>query len=597
MANRTGIELLPHACRIVEVASRARLFGGRSSGAPRVQVFREILYSATDPDALTSELRQALKGLGRRASVAVWGLRSSHQAMLLPPAAPADLEAVARREARTAPGGLPVPPLADVVVAGPMRDGRRQTGYVAVAADELRARIQPLVEAGVKVESVTTPALAHASLVRTRRALLPDAVVAVLSVNALATAITVVHGSVVLFARELPWGSETDRVGDDQEGAGRVLFAARVAAELRRSLVYLRQSQKVDASRVLVCGDLPDLRSLTAPLMNELSLDVETFDVGEDLDLSKLPEPSDSFRSRLGAWRTALALVADPAALPGLSGQETRKAAAPSALARRAAGAAVAGVLITAAGWGLLSYLSAGLTARQERLRRTIGVLEPELRRQDDERHRAAVAAAREAALAAFASQGPRLARLMEAFSLAAPADLALSSIRAEPGVACWRLAVEGQAEGSDASAAHATFNTFLKALEASPLVGRPASPPSLRARTSDAADIVGEAPAEGPPAEAARPPQPIETPRPGATGPAYIEVARDGRLYRIPLRRQTGSLEASRNAEEARRLREAALARQAAASRLPSGADAGGVPGRHPVSVVEFTLRYEVPK
>ena len=596
MASRTGIELLPHACRIVEVASRARLFGGSSPEAPRVRAFREIPYSAADPDALSADLRQGLKGLKRRASVAVWGLRCSHQVLLLPPAAPVDLEAVARREARTTPGSLPAPPLADAVVAGALRNGRRQTGYVAVSAEDLRARLQPLIDAGVKVESVATPAVAHASLVRQRRALLPDAVIAVLSVNAQATAITVVQGNIVLFARELPWGDQTGRLGDEQDGAGRAAFASRVAAELRRSLVYLRQSQKVDVSRVLVCGDLPDLRSLTGPLVDELALDVETLDVGEDLDLSKLPEPSDSLRSRLGAWRTALALAADTAPPAGLRGQDASPGPAPSALVPRVAAAAVAGVLITAAAWGVLGYLSANVTARLERLRRTVGVLEPELRRRDEERRRAAVADAREAAMGAFASQGPRLARVMEAFSLAAPADLALSAIRVEPGVASWRLVVEGQAEGADAGAAHATFSHFLKALEASPLIGRTAAPPSLRARTSDPADTSDPAPAETPPAEAARPVQAIGTARPAAAGPAYIEVARDGRLYRIPMRRQSGTLETTRKAEEARRLQEAALVSEAAMP-TPPGMTRAGTPGRQPASVVEFTLRYEVPK
>jgi hypothetical protein len=492
MANRTGIELLPHACRVVEAASPARPFSGGAPDSPRVRAFREIPYSPADPGALIAELREALKGLERHASVAVWGLRSTHQALLLPPAAPADLEIIARREARTAPGGLPAAPLADEVVAGALRDSRRQTGYAAVSAEELRVRLQPLIEAGVNVDSACTPAMAHASLVGQRKTLLPDAVVAVLSVNAHATAITVVHGSVVVFARELPWGDRSDPREGELGSAGRAVFASRVAAELRRSLVYVRQNQNVDVSRVLVCGDLPELRSLTGPLVNELGLDVETLDVGDDLDLSRLPEPSDSFRSRLGAWRTALALAADPAPRPGLCRQDARPVAVSSALSRRVAAAAVAGALIVAAGWAVLGYLSADVTARQERLRRTIGVLEPESQRREDERRRGAVAAAREAALGAFASQGPRLARVMEAFSLAAPRDVALSVVRVEPGAAAWRLVVEGRAEGADARAAHATLNRFLSALDASPLLGRPVEAPSLRARTSDA-EAAGE--------------------------------------------------------------------------------------------------------
>jgi hypothetical protein len=255
-------------------------------------------------------------------------------------------------------------------------------------------------------------------------------------------------------------------------------------------------------------------------------------------------------------------------------------------------------VVIVTAGWGVLGHLAAGLMERQERLKRTIGVLGPELQRQDEEQRRLVIAAAREAALGAFASQGPRLARVMEAIGLAAPPDVVVSALHVEPGVACWRVVVEGQAEGADAGAAHTTFNQFLKALEASPLLGRRSAPPSIRARTSDPADVVDRLPVGIQPEEAVRPAQPVSTPRPAASGPSYIEVARDGRLYRIPLRRSTGDLEASRRMEESRRLQEEALARQAATTpSAPPDVAALAAPGRFPASVVEFTLRYEVAK
>jgi hypothetical protein len=261
------------------------------------------------------------------------------------------------------------------------------------------------------------------------------------------------------------------------------------------------------------------------------------------------------------------------------------------------AAAAAAAALVVAAGWIALGYLSAGATAREQSLRRTIGVLEPELQRQEDERRRRALAAAREAALEAFASQGPRLARVMEAFSLAAPPDVALSSIRVQPGLASWRLVVEGEAEGADAGAAHAAFNAFLEALEAAPLLGRPSVPPSLHARTSDAVESLDAVPAAAEPEEAARPVQPVPSPRPAASGPAYIEVARDGRLYRIPIRRNTGNLEAGRRAEAVRRQQEAAPSQPAAAQLAQFSTSSAGDSGRRPASVVEFTLHYEVPK
>lgn len=599
MANRTGIELLPGVCRIVEAKTRTRAHGGGASNAgPRVRVFHEIPYSAADPGSLTAELRKVMKGLERRAAVAVWGLRSTHQALLLPPAAPADLAAMARREARTASGNAPAGPLADGIVVGELRDdGRREVGYVSVPSEEIRARLQPLVDAGFIVEAAVTPALAHAMLVRQRRTSTPDAVTTVLSVNAHATAMTVVRGGVVLFARELTWGYETERLDDSGAVPPGAAFAARVASELRRSLVYLRQSHRVDIGRVLVCGDVPDMRTLTGPLMNELTSDVETLDVADDVDLSRLTEPSEGFRSRFGAWRTALALATGAAPLTRLEVRDARRFPIGSPLARRVGIAAAAGLLITAAGWGALGYLSASATADQQRLRRAVGALEPELERQDDARRSAVMADARQAAMRAFASQGPRLARVLETVSRATPADISLTAFTVEPGVGSWRVTAEGQAEGANAAAAQATFNQFLKTLGNSPLLGHPVTPPSLRIHTADPGGELSQAPIEPQPAPAERPPQEIETRRPAVAGPAYIEVARDGRLYRIPLRRLAGDVDIERQNDLRRR--QQAQAASASLSRVaaPVAAGAAEPPARHPASVLDFTLQYEVRK
>lgn len=348
-----------------------------------------------------------------------------------------------------------------------------------------------------------------------------------------------------------------------------------------------------------MCGDLFDLRTLTAPLLNDLAIDVETLDVDDDLDLSKLPEPGDALRLRLGAWRTALALAAGTKPLPGLRPQDERPAMVSSELAQRTAGAALVAALVVAAGWGVFGYLSSGVAATQERMKRTIGVLEPELQRLEDEHRRAALANARQAALEAFASQGPRLARVLEAFSQAAPPGIALSAIRVESGAASWGLVVEGRSEGGDAGAAHASLRAFLRAIEASPLLGKPSAPPSLHARTADPPEASEDARAESSTLAPIVPARPVAAPRPAASGPAFIEVARDGRLYRIPLRRQAGNLEAARRADETRRLEAQAafLREQEALARAQAGAAAPGLSGRQAPSVVDFTLRYEVAK
>jgi Tfp pilus assembly PilM family ATPase len=360
-------------------------------------VFHEIAYSASDPGALTAELRPLMPGLGRRAAVAVWGLRSTHQALFLPPAEdPADLEAMARREVRAASGSAPSGRLADGIVVGDMHgDGRREVGYVAVPSEEVIARLQPLVDAGFEIETAVTPALAHAAVVRQRRASVPDAVTAVLSINEWATALTFLRGSLVLLARELPWGSASTQAEPADTGPLPGGFAARVASELRRSLVYLKQSQKADVTRVLVCGDVPDVRAFTGPLMQELDVEVETLDLPEGLDLSRLQESADRFRSRLGAWRTALALATDQAPPVNLMPHDIRTRRSATRLTRRLGAAVAAGVLAVAAGWGLMSYLSASATAGQQRLQRLVRALEPELQRQGEERRNAALAAAR----------------------------------------------------------------------------------------------------------------------------------------------------------------------------------------------------------
>jgi hypothetical protein len=187
---------------------------------------------------------------------------------------------------------------------------------------------------------------------------------------------------------------------------------------------------------------------------------------------------------------------------------------------------------------------------------------------------------------------------VLEAFSRAAPAEIALTALTVEPGTGYWRITAEGRAEGANAAAAQATFNRFWKALNSSPLLGNPITSPSLRVRTEDPAADREPASAEPLPPQIGRLPQEVQARRPAPAGPAYIEVARDGRLYRIPLRRQTGDVELERQKELRRRQQ---LEAAGAGPRLTLGAPASAATvepqGRHPASVLDFTVRYEVRK
>lgn len=485
MANRIGVELLPDTCRVVEVQSSRGWFGRNpGTGPSRVKAFFEIPYSPDNPGACAAELRRRLGARTRDLRVALWGLRSTHQVFNLPGTDRSDLEAMARREAKSRAAAGPALPVADGVMAGEHVDaGRREVGYVSVSPVEVQARLQAFENAGLGISGATTPAVAHVGLVRQRWGQFGDTATAVLSVNARATAMTVARGGVVLFTRETPWGYHTERaIGFDPPA-----FAGQLASELRRSLVFLKQQTKVDVGHVLVCGDLPDLRALTGPLMHELNVEVETLDSLEGFDVAHLPEPADEFRSRIGALRTAWVLAADPSPAVNLQPREASTVSLTPSFdpqsRNRLVAAALAGVLIAGAAWGAVEYLSGTSRTRLDALRREAAALGPELQRQEAARQAATVVGARSAALEAFATQGPRLARVLEAIGKSAPGEVAITTLTMVPGPGVWRITINGQAHADTPALAQTVFNQFLRGATSSSLIGPPVKPPTITVR------------------------------------------------------------------------------------------------------------------
>ena len=502
MANRVGIELLPYVCRIVEVRERAGLLG-RSRGRigdTRVRTFREIPYAPNSPGKLTADLRQIFRGrgaVGRRARVAIWGLQSSHRGLLLPPASAGDLQALARRDVRADEGSQAAAANAsaftsDGIVVGQIREGgRREVGYVSANPDEVTVRLQPLRDAGFEIEGAVTPALAHAALVRQRWPTSPDQVTAVLAVNTRATALTVLRGTVVLFSRELPWGSETQRPEQADPVVDTSTMTGKLASELKRSLVYVKQNRQVDVSHVLVCGDTPGLRALTGPLMRELNVEVETLDGFEGLDVASLPEPAAEFRRKVAGLRPALG-IASEAALPvdlqpratGLSVSVTR------GTQRRLVVAAVVACVVVGSAWIAVSSLQSDTRARVQNLRRQMARLDPEAQRHQEARQAVAARSVQLAALDAFASQGPRLALVLDAFRLA-PDDLALHSLWLTTSPSgTWRLRVDGQTRSSTTANAQASFSMFVKSASASKYLGVPTRSPEISIRIEEARPV-----------------------------------------------------------------------------------------------------------
>jgi Tfp pilus assembly PilM family ATPase/Tfp pilus assembly protein PilN len=488
--NRVGIELSASSCRIVAIRGRPSKAGSSASpGETRVDAFHSI--TCDDPESLTWQLRALLtcKAVSRRAWVTLWGLRSVHRFMLLPPARPEDLEALARREARRDLDALEAQGenTSCGVAVGALRQtpagDRREALLVAAPAEEVRRRLQPLMDAGFVIEGVVTPGLALASVARACGATPPDATHAYLAIAGDAIVLAVVRDGLLLFVREMPWGHESDIAAESRLSGHLDAFTARLASELRRTFLFLRQSFKADVDRVLVCGDLPELRSMTAPLMEALELEIETLDSMQGIDVTALPEPVEAFREQVAALRLAWGLAADAAPTINLLPADIM-AARDARRLRLVLGGGVAAAVAA----GAILFWQADATARAREqalhdLQQQVSTAEPRAQAFAQGREQQSFDRVRLAALEALDSQGPRLARVLEVMGYAAPPEIVLKTLSVRPDTASWRLTLGGLAVTGDPALAQAAINRYLRDLQASPYLGAPVRSPSLRMR------------------------------------------------------------------------------------------------------------------
>ena len=215
MPNRTGFDLHPDQCRVVDVHVRTTRSG--VSGDVRVKAFALLPEGRMSP-SLSAELRRLRQEqrLAREAWVTIWGLRSIHQFLRLPPAANSDLEALSLREARrdlstleSEAGRASVALMigADVHV-GTHR--RREVSLTAVPEDEITRHIQPLIDAGFNVCGVSTPAMALAAVARHHGRAMPGTTGAYVALESNAMCVAIIRDGVLLFSREIPWGFSGD---------------------------------------------------------------------------------------------------------------------------------------------------------------------------------------------------------------------------------------------------------------------------------------------------------------------------------------------------------------------------------------------------
>ncbi len=208
-----------------------------------------------------------------------------------------------------------------------------------------RAAMRPLVDAGFRIDRLVTPPQALAILASTRgRSGAQNSGVVWLALNMHGAAIAIVRGAELVFGRTFQWTYNPYLLETKAQLLQRYSLIAHLAPEVRHGIAAVRASHGIPVDAVVTCGDLPELRSLTMPLIEELDLEVETLDSMEGLrpvGKAKL--------ERLAETAPALRLACAAA----LAGAQRPRANAPAVARIAAAIAAVA-----ALGYGAYSYFT-----------------------------------------------------------------------------------------------------------------------------------------------------------------------------------------------------------------------------------------------
>jgi hypothetical protein len=463
------------------------------AGDVRVRSFTTDVPGAEDPVTLANTLlamRQQRK-LAKEAWVTIWGLKTATQFLRLPPAKPAALETLAAREARKDIAALETGGerasvavvLGNEVPVGSQR--KREVSLVAVSSDEVRRRIQPLVDAGFVVEGVVTPALALTAIARAHRDLLPGSVAAYVALSARATCLAIIRDGVLLFAREMPWGHDLPVDAGSTHGE---TVGARLASELKRSVLYFKQTFRTGVEAVVLCGDMPNLRALTGPLGAALEVPVKPLDSLTGIDAANVPEPADQFRADVASLRLAIAVGAEPTPPANLLPSAIRVSRAARAEFTRIAAAIAAGVVLVVGAYFWTQRTAEAYAAERSQLEQQIGQLRPEAQRLAALRLAFETGEAQRATLGALETQGPRLARFLEALSQSTPDDIVISNVTADADGTTWAAIVTGVAISGDATAGQEAVNALIAAMTVSPFAGAPVEPPALRVVTGTGA-------------------------------------------------------------------------------------------------------------
>jgi Tfp pilus assembly PilM family ATPase len=264
--------------------------------------------------ALTAELTQLVRedAFARRAWVTLWDVRSTHRYLQLPESRLGNIHQQSIEHGAEVLG-IPAGDVRVAIAISRTEDvpGKAQVSLFAASSADIAARLRPIIDAGFSVEGVCTPCGALWAQARLRRPSIPGEVHAYVALAATQAAFVIVRDGFLLHAREMPWGYAESPLAPSRV-VSRNEIAARLAPELRRGFLYVKQFCETEVSQVLLCGDMPELRSLTAPLIERLNIEVEMLDTLDGIDATALPQPSDQFADQVASLRLAAAIAAEP---------------------------------------------------------------------------------------------------------------------------------------------------------------------------------------------------------------------------------------------------------------------------------------------
>lgn len=221
---------------------------------------------------------------------------------------------------------------------------RRQRPFSAhahiVQWDNDPAGLAAFVDAGFVIDAVITPEEALAVVARERnRPQLPGGT-AWIALSRHGAALVILSGADVLYSRRIAWRYKKHSRLNDQL-LQRYLLVSHLAPELQHGIDVVRAEHGIAVDSAVTCGDLPDLRSLTMCLIEEVDLEVETLDSLDGFDVTR-----SALADRAIEYASVVRLAAAATAVPSVPGSQAGR------WWRRGAAAAI---LIAVGGWLVMS--------------------------------------------------------------------------------------------------------------------------------------------------------------------------------------------------------------------------------------------------